>query len=102
MASGQASRALPELTENIEVDVAIIGGGIAGIITAYELQKAGYSVAVVEQNKIAHGTTSGTTGKVSSQHGLLYTNLIKKFDHHTAQVYGGSYEQALRDIEHVI
>lgn len=92
----------PELSETIDVDVTIIGGGIAGIVTAYELKKAGYTVAVLEQKTIAGGTTGGTTGKVTSQHGLVYSQLIKKFGRSNAKVYGATYEQALRDIEQVI
>lgn len=82
---GQATPSFSELRENIEVDVTVVGGGIAGVVMAYELQKSGYTVAVVEQKTIASGTTGGTTGKVSSQHGLIYSNLIKKFGRQTAE-----------------
>ncbi len=98
----QGAHTFPELNDAIEVDVTVIGGGITGIVTAYELKKAGYTVAVLEQNTIASGTTGGTTGKVTSQHGLSYSKLIKKFGHEKAKLYGTSYEQALRGIEQVI
>lgn len=38
----------PSLSENIEVDVAIIGGGITGVTTAAHLLKAGKKVALLE------------------------------------------------------
>lgn len=97
-----AVRTFAELTDDVEVDVTIVGGGVAGIVTAYQLKKAGYTVAVVEQNIVGGGTTGGTTGKVSSQHGLVYSSLIRKFGRHTAQVYGASYERAVRDIERIV
>jgi ribulose 1,5-bisphosphate synthetase/thiazole synthase len=37
----------PPLKDNVTVDVAILGGGIAGITTALMLKKAGLKVAVV-------------------------------------------------------
>jgi glycine/D-amino acid oxidase-like deaminating enzyme len=65
----------PELKEDLEVDVAIVGGGISGINTGYLMKKAGFSVAIVERGKIARGTSGNTTGKVTSQHGLIYASL---------------------------
>ncbi len=59
------------LKEDIEIHAAIIDGGIAGLNAAYVLKKAGYTVAVCEQNTIANMTIGGTTGKVTAQHGLI-------------------------------
>ena len=67
----------PALDKNINVDIAIIGGGIVGITAAYLLQKEGFKVAVIEANKVAHGTSAHTTAKITSQHGLIYNNLKK-------------------------
>src|SRR5215216_4955790 len=46
---------------NTECDVAIIGAGIAGISTAYELAIEGLRVVVVDRGKIAGGITARTT-----------------------------------------
>ncbi len=43
-------------------DVVVIGGGVMGTSTAYQLAKRGYSVAIIEQNDIASGTASHTDG----------------------------------------
>ena len=53
------------LDKDIEVDVLIIGGGITGISAAYQLQNKNLKVCLVEQNEIASGVTSKTTGKIS-------------------------------------
>jgi ribulose 1,5-bisphosphate synthetase/thiazole synthase len=59
------------LLNDLSVDVAIVGGGITGLTTAYLLKRSGVKVAVLEKNRIGSGTTGGTTGKVTSQHGLI-------------------------------
>lgn len=43
-------------------DVIVIGGGVIGTSTAYQLAKKGYDVALLEQNDIASGTASRTDG----------------------------------------
>lgn len=55
----------PRLDGNIEADVAIIGGGFTGVNTALELAEKGYSVVVIEQNKIAWGATGRNGGQVT-------------------------------------
>ena len=54
----------PQLPGNIEVDVAIVGGGITGISTAYHLAKTGLRVAVLEALKVGSGTTGSSTGNL--------------------------------------
>lgn len=67
----------PALTEDVEVDVAVIGGGITGLTAAYLLKEAGRTVAVIEKHTVGGGTSGRTTGKVTSQHGINYTKLQK-------------------------
>jgi glycine/D-amino acid oxidase-like deaminating enzyme len=50
----------------IEADVAVVGGGIAGLTAAAFLKRAGARVAVIEAGRAGTGVTSHTTGKVSS------------------------------------
>ena len=90
------------LKTDLQVDVAIIGGGIAGLTTAYLLKRAGKQVAVFEKNRIAQGISGFTTGKISSLHGTTYTSLIEKFDQETARIYGEANEAAIEQIEKII
>jgi glycine/D-amino acid oxidase-like deaminating enzyme len=92
----------PRLEGSYDVDVAVVGGGIAGLTTAYLLKQSGKSVAVVEKHTIASGTTGGTTGKVTAQHGLIYAELVEQFGERVAGVYANVYMQAMRDIEELI
>ena len=52
-----------KLNGNFEIDIAIIGGGLAGISTAYMLKKSGFNVAVFEGNRIGENATGNTTAK---------------------------------------
>ena len=92
----------PALDKNINVDIAIIGGGIVGITAAYLLQKEGFKVAVIEANKIAHGTSAHTTAKITSQHGLIYNNLKKQMGEDKAKQYAEANESAIRFIENTV
>ncbi len=76
----------PPISGDTHVDVAILGGGIVGITTAYLLKEAGMpSVALIEADRIITGVTGHTTAKVTSQHGLIYDRLISKFGKQQAQ-----------------
>lgn len=92
----------PQLRQDIETDVVILGGGIAGLSVAYKLQKAGFRVVVIEKNTLASGTTGSTTGKVSLQHGLIYASLIKKFGKQKAVTYANAYKRAFKEIETLV
>lgn len=91
-------REYPDLSEDTKADVIIVGGGIAGITCAYLLSKEGLSVAVLEADRVAHGTTGHTTAKVTSQHGLIYHKLIGQLGGEMAQQYADANETAIREI----
>ena len=86
------------LEEDLEVDVAVVGGGIAGVCTAWELARGGASVALLEADRIVTGTTGYTTAKLSSLHGLLYARLRRSFGAEATRQYAQSQQEA---IEHV-
>jgi len=69
-------------------DVAIIGGGIVGLTTAYLLARAGYAVTVLEARRIAQQVTGRSTAKVTTQHALIYRQLIDTLGIERARLYG--------------
>ena len=85
----------PRLDRDISADVAVIGGGIVGVTTALLLVEAGVQVVLIDANRIGHGVTGHTTGKVSSQHGLIYAQLRAKHGAEAARTYGEANEAAL-------
>lgn len=88
----------PSLTEDITVDIAIVGGGMVGITTALLLKQEGIKVAVIEADRILQGTTAHSTAKITSQHGLLYNKLKNQHGHEKAQQYAAANEAALHFI----
>ena len=77
----------PSQNGDIKTDVLIIGGGIAGILTAYFLQQNGVDYVLVEKGRICSGTTQNTTAKITVQHGLVYQKIVKSYGTETAQKY---------------
>jgi glycine/D-amino acid oxidase-like deaminating enzyme len=75
------------LDQPIDVDVAVLGPGIAGLSSALLLKRAGMRVAVVEAGRVSGGTTGHTTAKVSAQHGRIYDTLRSKFGADAARAY---------------
>lgn len=92
----------PYLQEDLKVDVAVIGAGITGLTAAYLLKNSGLSVAVVEKDTVGGGTTGRTTGKVSSQHGLVYADLYNRLGENTAKAYANANQAALEQIARII
>ena len=92
----------PTLQEDINVDVAIVGGGMVGITSAYLLGKEGLKVAVVEADRILHGTTGHTTAKITSQHSLIYARLKKEMGEEKAGQYAEANESAIHTIADII
>jgi len=92
----------PPLNEDINVDVAIIGGGIVGITSAFLLKRKGLKVAILEANKIAHGTTGHTTAKITSQHNLIYDKTKRKMGDEKARQYAEANESAIHFIANLV
>ena len=89
----------PALDKDVKVDVAIIGGGMAGISCAYMLSKEGIKTAVIEADRILQGATGHTTAKITSQHGIIYSKIKKHMGMELAKQYAEANEAAIRTIE---
>jgi glycine/D-amino acid oxidase-like deaminating enzyme/nitrite reductase/ring-hydroxylating ferredoxin subunit len=90
------------LNEDTKVDTAIIGGGIAGILTAYFLNKHGVETAIIEADRILRGTTGNTTAKITLQHGLIYDKTAQKISMEIAEQYAEANGSAIRMYERII
>lgn len=77
----------PELVGDVRTDVLIVGGGIAGILTAYLLHEKGVRYVLVEKGRICSGTTGNTTAKITFQHGLIYDKILKSDGTEAARKY---------------
>ncbi len=92
----------PKLTEDINVDVAIVGGGISGITTAYLLVKEGLKVALIESDRLLNGTTGHTTAKITAQHDLIYDEFINHLGEEKAKLYYEACMEALHFIKSTV
>lgn len=90
--------AFPSLAGDIEADVAIVGGGIVGVTAARLLKDRGVSVALVEARRVGRQVTGKSTAKMSSQHGILYQDLERKFGEDKARLYAEAQEAGIREI----
>lgn len=79
--------AYPPLREDLHADAAVVGGGMAGILTAYALHTRGLRVVLLEGSHLASGVTAHTTAKITAQHGLFCERLVHDFGFHLAQQY---------------
>lgn len=77
----------PALNTDIDVDVAIVGGGISGVTAAYLLAQAGLHIALIEADTVLGGATGHTTAKLTAQHNLIYYELIKHVGRQKARLY---------------
>src|SRR3954447_24712841 len=88
----------PALAGDVDVDVAVIGGGIAGLCTAWELTEADVRVALLEADRIAAGVTGYTTAKLSALHTLIYAKVRTSFGPDAARLYAESQQQAVERV----
>ncbi len=54
----------PRLHTDLDVDVCVIGGGLAGLTTAREVARSGWSVVLIEASRIAANASGRNTGFV--------------------------------------
>lgn len=83
------------LDKNMETDVLIIGGGMTGVNTFYQLNNSSLKVLLVEQNKIGYGVTVNSTGKLTYLQDSLYEKINKNFDKKVAKKYLDSQREAI-------
>lgn len=83
-------------------DVAVIGGGMAGILIAHKLAARGAAVVVVDAYRVGSGQTAGTTAKLTAQHGACYRPLIAQFGLAAAKQYAAVNQRAVADMRRLI
>ena len=78
------SRRFPPLSQNLTTDVVVVGGGIAGVSTAYFLTRAGAQVVLLEEGHLGTGETGFTTAFLTSSMDTPFFTLRERFgDSHT-------------------
>ena len=85
----------PVLREDLKTDVVIVGGGLAGVLCLKELTDRGVDCVLLEAKTIGSGTTKNTTAKITFQHGIIYSKLIKSIGTEKAGKYLTANKNAL-------
>ena len=85
----------PQLEHDLQTDVLVIGGGLAGILCAYLLHQQGIDDVLIESDRICRGVSGRTTAKITSQHGLIYQKLIREFGLPYTKKYWEANESAI-------
>ena len=92
----------PEIAKNENCDVLVVGGGIAGITTAYLLAKENVDVILIDAFEFMKLSTGNTTAKVTYQHDLIYRHILDKYDVETAKLYYQAQAEAMEMIESLV
>jgi len=87
----------PTLTGEVDTDVLVVGGGMAGVLTAYRLKIAGLRCVIAEAKTVGSGVTKNTTAKITAQHGLIYADIIRNSGLEKAKGYLDVNTQAIEE-----
>src|SRR4051812_1982744 len=89
----------PPLKGDVEVDVAVLGGGIAGLTTALLLKQDGARVAVIEAERVGQGVTGTNTAKVSALQQTVYSQIRGRHGTEGLQAYGAASLAGVGEVE---
>lgn len=89
------------LAGGAKVDVAIVGGGWVGVLTADLLKRAGRTVALIEGRRVGGQVTGHTSAKLTSLHSLIYAELARNFGDATARLYGEANQAGIDWVERI-
>jgi glycine/D-amino acid oxidase-like deaminating enzyme/nitrite reductase/ring-hydroxylating ferredoxin subunit len=89
----------PALQQHLDTEVAVVGGGIAGVTAALMLARAGKRVALIEARRLGSGETGHTTAHLTEVLDLRYHALESKFGREGAALAAASSRAAIDRIE---
>ena len=92
------SKKFPALEKDLSVDAVVVGGGMTGITTAYQLKRAGLSVALVERNRCMQGETGHTTAHLAAVTDRPFRELTRTFGADHAQAVWDAGFSAIAEI----
>ncbi len=87
---------------DLSTQVLVIGAGMAGILTAYELKERGIPAVVVDAGLPGTGQTGRTTAKITAQHGAVYGKLAASLGAAGAAQYAAVNQEAVEHYSRII
>jgi glycine/D-amino acid oxidase-like deaminating enzyme/nitrite reductase/ring-hydroxylating ferredoxin subunit len=98
-----ASASYPVMPDGLKVDVAVVGGGIAGITTAVLLKQYGLNVAIIEADRIANLVSGHTTAHISvASAAPYYRKILSKFGEERARMCIRSVLDSIEKIDELV
>lgn len=82
-------------------DVAIIGGGMSGVLCAYALVQEGLKVAIIEKRRVAAGSSSANTGLLQFSNDVMLHELIDQIGEEKAVRFYKLCLEAIENLEQV-
>jgi len=92
----------PALNQDLHVDTLVIGGGLTGLLCGFFLHEQNADYAIIEQHTIAGHVTANTTAKITIQHGLIYSNLLRYQGKEIAEGYYMANAEALDKFRQIV
>ncbi len=90
------------LKENLDTEVAIIGGGITGVSAAYHLSKLGIPFVLLEKDKISHGSSGRSAGGLVPGTELDFYQALETYGKQKAVGIWKFTKNAIKDIERTV
>src|SRR5258705_13859819 len=90
---------LPPLESNQDTEILVIGAGIAGLSTAYELARLGRGVIVVDRGRIGRGMSARTSAHLAFEIDDFFRELIQSHGRDAARLWYQSQSAAVDRIE---
>jgi glycine/D-amino acid oxidase-like deaminating enzyme len=92
----------PRLAADFDVDVCVIGGGLAGLTTTRELARSGWSVVLLEGSRLASGASGRNTGFVLPGFGADADTIITRVGFDRAKDLWALSQAGLDYVRHAI
>jgi glycine/D-amino acid oxidase-like deaminating enzyme/nitrite reductase/ring-hydroxylating ferredoxin subunit len=90
------------LDQDLQTDVCIIGGGMAGLSTAFELTRRGHKVVLLEDGLLAAGETERTTAHLSNAFDDRYFKVARLHGKEASRLTAESHSAAIDYIEEAV
>jgi glycine/D-amino acid oxidase-like deaminating enzyme len=90
--------AYPQHRGDIDVDIAIVGGGFTGCAAAYVLASAGVRVALFERARVGCGSAAASTALLMQEPDRSFPELAEHYDAATARTVWRLSRRVVRDL----
>ena len=98
----QVKDRFPKLENDTEVDVAVIGGGMAGISCAHFLKQAGYRVAVLEEDEVGNAASGASSGILAYGSGTGFVEAAEMWGKENATLLWKETQEVIKSIQKVV